>query len=127
MDETDFKKLFARNLTHYINSSEKTQADVARDLHLSKATLSSWCIGTRTPRMDKVDLLCDYFGIRRSDLMEEHNLSNTTSFRFPASHLTDEESDVIEAYRGLSDEGKDMVCGMLHVTRQVRSSDSHTG
>lgn len=30
-----------------------------------------------------------------------------------------EEQDVIEAYRGLSDEGKNMVCGMLHIRRTV--------
>lgn len=126
MGETDFKKMFARNLTYYINSSEKTQADVARDLHLSKATLSSWCIGTRTPRMDKVDLLCDYFGIRRSDLMEEHNPSNTKSSP-EAPYLTTEETAVVTAYRKADDTRKDIVCDVLRVKRDAGSTGSRAG
>ena len=35
----------------------KTQADIARDLKLNKATVSSWMNGTRIPRIDSVDLL----------------------------------------------------------------------
>lgn len=34
-----------------------------------------------------------------------------------APSLSPEELDIIGAYRDLSDEGKDMVCGMLHVKR----------
>ena len=54
-----------------MNLNHKTQSDLSKDLQLSKATVSSWCNATRIPRMDKVDTLCDYFNIRRSDLMDE--------------------------------------------------------
>lgn len=71
MSEQDFYKLFARNLTYFMNLNQKTQADISKDLKINKATVSSWVNGTRVPRMDKVDLLCDYFNIKRSDLMED--------------------------------------------------------
>lgn len=33
-------------------------------------SVSNWCKGTKTPRMDKVDAMCKLFNCRRSDLME---------------------------------------------------------
>ena len=124
MSETEFRKLFARNLTYYINSSGKTQAEVAKALHLSKATMSSWCIGTRIPRMDKVDLLCGYFGIKRSDLMEDHSFAPAAAD--PLLPLSREESELVRKYRVASDDTKAAVCAVLGVKRQEeqRLSDS---
>ena len=70
MGKTDYSRMFAENLKFYMNLNGKTQADLSNDLKISRATISSWCIGTRVPRPDKVDLLCNYFNIKRSDLME---------------------------------------------------------
>lgn len=116
MSETEFRKLFARNLTYYVNSSGKTQAEVAKALHLSKATMSSWCIGTRIPRMDKVDMLCDYFGIRRSDLMEDHSF--TPAATDPLYPLSREEEEIIRHYRKASDDIQNATCAVLGVQRQ---------
>ena len=116
MSETEFRKLFARNLTYYVNSSGKTQAEVAKALHLSKATMSSWCIGTRIPRMDKVDMLCDYFGIRRSDLMEDHSFTPAASD--PLYPLSREEEEIIRHYRKASDDTQNATCAVLGVQRQ---------
>lgn len=71
MSEQEFYILFSRNLNYYLSINQKTQADICRELKLSKATVSSWCGGKRVPRMDKIDMLCEYFGIKRSDLMED--------------------------------------------------------
>lgn len=82
MSEQDFYKLFARNLTYFMNLNQKTQADISRDLEISKATVSSWVNGTRVPRMDKVDMLCDYFNIKRSDLMEDKSEKQDNSYYY---------------------------------------------
>ena len=117
MGENDFRKLFARNLTYYINSSGKSQSEVAKALHISKATMSSWCLGTRIPRMDKVDLLCNYFGIRRSDLMEDHSFIPTAADSLLP--LSREEAALVRKYRLASDDTKSAVCAVLGVQRQV--------
>ena len=124
MSETEFRRLFARNLTYYINASGKTQSEVARALHLSKATMSSWCLGTRIPRMDKVDLLCSYFGIKRSDLMEDHTHSPAAAD--PLLPLSREEGELVRRYRSASDDTKSAVCAVLGVQRQENAelSDS---
>lgn len=71
MTEMDYAKMVARNLRKIAYENGKTQADIARDLKISKATVSSWMNGTRLPRMDKIDLLCHYFNCNRVDIMEE--------------------------------------------------------
>lgn len=51
----------------------KSQVDIINDLGINKSAISTWCNGTRLPRMDKVDMLATYFNIKRSDLTEEHD------------------------------------------------------
>ena len=71
MCEKDYAKIIASNLRRIAYEAEKSQADISKDLKISKATVSSWMNGTRIPRMDKIDLLCHYFNVKRSDIMEE--------------------------------------------------------
>lgn len=70
MNEQEYRKVIARNLRNIMYERQKTQADVARDLGINKATLSSWMNGTRTPKMEKIDMLCKYFGVPRTAIME---------------------------------------------------------
>lgn len=71
MPEELYKKIFAKNLNYYMKLNNKTQADIINDLGFNKSAVSTWCNGTRLPRMDKVDTLAKYFKINRSDLIEE--------------------------------------------------------
>lgn len=73
MTSTEYGKIISKNLKRIAYENQKTQADIARDLKLKQATVSSWMNGTRVPRMDKIDLLCHYFNCRRVDIMEEHS------------------------------------------------------
>ena len=59
--------------------NNKSQIDLINDLKLNRSAVSTWCNGTRLPRMDKVDLLAKYFGITQSDLLEERSIKNTNS------------------------------------------------
>ena len=51
--------------------NQKEQIDLINDLGFNKSAVSTWCNGTRLPRMDKVNALAEYFGINRSDLIED--------------------------------------------------------
>lgn len=73
MSDREFAKIFSKNLRRIAYNAGKTQADISRELKINKATVSSWMNGTRVPRMESIDLLCHYFNVKRSDLMEEHN------------------------------------------------------
>lgn len=67
----DNKYVFAKNLKHYMDANGKTRRDLCADLGFNYYTVSDWINGKKYPRMDKVDDLADYFGISKSDLIEE--------------------------------------------------------
>lgn len=71
MGEDYYKLIFSKNLKRLMSLHDKTQIDLINDLGFNKSAVSTWCNGTRLPRMDKVDILAKYFGANRSDLIEE--------------------------------------------------------
>lgn len=71
MSEDYYKMIFSKNLKYYMELRGKTQIDIINDLGVNKSAISTWCNGTRLPRMDKVDMLAKYLNITRSDLIEE--------------------------------------------------------
>ncbi len=71
MSEDIYKKIFSKNLNYYMELNKKTQTDLINDLGFDKSAVSTWCNGTRLPRMDKIEILAQYFKINRSDLIEE--------------------------------------------------------
>ena len=73
MTEKEYSQVVAQNLRRIAYESGKSQIEIARDLNINKGTLSAWMNGTRTPKMPKIDMLCAYFGVNRSDLMEPHS------------------------------------------------------
>ena len=72
------KKVFARNLNYYLTIRGKTQNDLVRDLEITASTVSDWANGKKYPRVDKMQMLADYFGILKSDLTAEHQESELT-------------------------------------------------
>ena len=74
------KEVFSRNLNRYLRLSGKTQKEVAVAVDISAGTFCDWTKGRAYPRMDKVQKLAEYFGIRISDLVENKNIEiNTVS------------------------------------------------
>lgn len=80
MAEDEYKKIFSKNLKYYMNIHQKTQSDLINDLGFNKSAISTWCNGTRLPRMDKVDILARYFNIKRSDLIEDKSSEQKQSY-----------------------------------------------
>lgn len=70
MSDETYKEVFSRNLRRIMIYNNKTQMDLMKDLHLSSSTVSNWCTGLKMPRIGKIQLLADYFGVEKSDLLE---------------------------------------------------------
>lgn len=68
------QEIFSKNLVRYLSDSDKTQKEVAAAIGVSAGTFCDWVKGRAYPRMDKVQKLADYFGIQKSDLVEERDL-----------------------------------------------------
>lgn len=78
--DDNYRKIFSNNLNYYMKINNKIQDDLVKDLGLKTSTISSWCNGQKLPRMDKIALLADYFGIHFSKLIEERTDNNYFEF-----------------------------------------------
>lgn len=67
----DNKSIFAKNLKRQMELKGKSRRDVCAALGFSYYTFSDWVNGKKYPRMDKVEMLADYFGVLKSDLIED--------------------------------------------------------
>lgn len=71
MTEDEQRRIFSRNLNYYINQTGKQQKEIAQTLGFSHKTFNSWCVGRILPRTGKVQIIADYFGIDKSDLLDD--------------------------------------------------------
>lgn len=68
----DIQKIFTQNLNRLLSSHGKTQLDLAKYLEVSNTTVNNWSKGYNTPRMDKIDRICKFFGVTRENLLKDH-------------------------------------------------------
>lgn len=71
MPEKELNAIIAKNISRYLEINNKSQLELAEYIGVSQATVSNWCRGEKMPRMKKVDMICKFFNISRSDLMED--------------------------------------------------------
>jgi len=71
MTNNEQTQIFQKNLLKYLHERHKTQKEVADAIGVNHQTFSTWCCGVAYPRMGKVQALADYFGINKSDLIED--------------------------------------------------------
>ncbi|MBQ8766097.1 MAG: helix-turn-helix transcriptional regulator [Clostridia bacterium] len=110
------KETFAKNLTYYINRSHRSQKEIAEIVGVSPSTFNEWVKGKKYPRMDKVEMLADYFGILKSDLIEEKGENKNP----PVTKLTEGEELLLELYRTIPDDKKQLAIEMLKVALQIK-------
>lgn len=65
------KVIFAKNLRRHMELAGKNQKEIAEAVGVTAPTFNEWINGKKFPRIDKIQKLADYFGILKSDLIEE--------------------------------------------------------
>lgn len=70
MSDLGNKEIFAKNLKYYMTINNKNRNDVCRDLDIPYTTFAEWYNGNIYPRIDKIQMLANYFDIKKSDLVE---------------------------------------------------------
>ena len=85
MDGLGNADVFARNLRHYVDASGQLGKDIAAVVGVATSTFSEWMNGKKYPRIDKIEMLANYFHIQKSDLIEDHSDAGTMpeTFREP--------------------------------------------
>lgn len=77
------KEIMAKNIRHYLEINNITQTDICTALGFKPATFSDWVNAKTYPRIDKIELMSNYFGISKSDLVENHSSSSIAGVRIP--------------------------------------------
>ena len=71
MPNTEIQIIFRENLKFYLSQKQSSQLELANYLNVSNTTVNNWVKGYSMPRMNKVDKICNFFNISRSDLIEK--------------------------------------------------------
>lgn len=108
MSELGNKEVFAKNLTMYLEQSGRSQREMAEIVGVSSSTFNDWTKGRKYPRIDKIEFLANYFGIKKSDLIEEHKENSPDELR-----LTEGERALIELFRLVPEDRQQLVLGMI--------------
>ena len=65
------KEIMSKNLKYYIAKSGKDRRELAEIWGSPYSTVTEWINGRKYPRIDRIEVMADYFGILKSDLIEE--------------------------------------------------------
>ena len=98
LNENDIRKQFAKKLNYCMDINGKKQTDLIENLKLTRSTVSSWCTGRRMPSIEKIDMLAEYFNVKRSDLLEDKKIE-TIAAHHEGEDWTEEELKAIEDFK----------------------------
>ena len=65
------KETMSKNLKYYIERSGKDRKELAEIWGFPYSTVTEWINGKKYPRIDRIEIMANYFGILKSDLIEE--------------------------------------------------------
>ena len=87
MSTTDLgnKKIFSNNLQTFIDRQNLTVPQLAEKLGIKYTTFRDWVKGNTYPRIDKIEMMANYFGVKKSALVERDgavNVSPTHSYPY---------------------------------------------
>ena len=71
MQTEENKKIMARNIKRYMEQKGVTNQQICEDLGFKYTTFLDWVKAVTYPRIGKIEAMADYFGILKSDLIEE--------------------------------------------------------
>lgn len=67
------KEVMARNIQYYLDKNGLERNALCEALGFKYSTVSEWIQGKKYPRIDKIEMMANFFHIKKSDLVEEHN------------------------------------------------------
>lgn len=120
MSDESIRKIFAKNLRRFLEMNEKQPADIVRDLKVPFSTVSNWINGEKMPRMGNVEMLSNYLGVEKSDLLEDKGDDVPESY-----YINDEAREIAEFmyknpdYKVLFDASRKVKPENLEIVKQI--------
>jgi transcriptional regulator with XRE-family HTH domain len=84
--DESIRAIFKDNLNKLFEEKCTTQKALADFLGVSGTTISDWRKGKKMPRMDKIDKICQFFHVDRSDLLNTFNYDDKDALKKYASY-----------------------------------------
>lgn len=73
------KEIMASNIRRHLDELGLNVKDFANLLNFKYSTVLDWVNAKTYPRIDKIEIMANYFGVEKSDLVEIYNPKPTTS------------------------------------------------
>lgn len=81
------KQIMAENIKYYMREKDVRPTDICHTLNFPMPTFSDWINAKTYPRIDKIELMANYFGISKSDLVEERTSAKSSSSAYTINVL----------------------------------------
>lgn len=65
------KEIMARNIKYYMDLHQVSRNELANAISVPYTTLRDWLKAKTYPRIDKIELMANYFGISKAYLVED--------------------------------------------------------
>ena len=65
------KEVMAKNIKYYMKKFNLNATSLAAELDFKYSTVLDWLKANTYPRIDKIEIMANYFGIEKSDLVED--------------------------------------------------------
>lgn len=65
------KQVMAKNIRYYMKKKGLNATDLALELDFKYSTVLDWLKANTYPRIDKIEMMANYFKIEKSDLVED--------------------------------------------------------
>lgn len=128
MSDLGNREIFAKNLKYYMELHDKTRRDICDALNISYTTFASWESGVNYPRIDKIELLSNYFNVSKADLIEDkykdnYYLNDTTAKMAQEIYDNPDYRLLFDASRKLSPEALKEVLKFIDYQKNKEGSD----
>ena len=109
------KITMSNNLKRYLRINKVSRTQLSENLGISYSTISDWVNGKSYPRIDKIEMMANYFGIEKSDLVEDkstksenqdistmvddlmNNLNSTQTLMYKGEPMDDTTKELVRA------------------------------
>lgn len=111
------KEIFARNLSRYLQKSGRSQREMADIVGVSSSTFNEWMRAKKYPRIDKIEFMANFFGINKSDLIEDDEDKKNTPSEI---ELTEGERALLDLFNRVPEDQQKLVLQMIRAALGIQ-------
>ena len=80
------KLIMSNNIRYYMKTLGKSRTEICEAIGVKYTTFTDWVNGKTYPRIDKIELMANYFGVTKADLVEKHHPDDRINVDFQMNY-----------------------------------------